>query len=183
MANEFMIYSLLALPFLGTAYVGYGKTKVASFFGATIFLGAISVLFTYLVFNLQAALTQLAALGAGTALFLIAVQLLGDRFTYRSPLLLMSSVGLLPVGLLWSYSYVLAPLIAFGSIMVLNIGFALLLAQLRKNALGRNKKKDQELSKPRYVLTAPTLVAVLTVAAMMLIEFSSIGVFEFSRLN
>lgn len=171
-----MIYSLLALPLLGTVYTGYGKTKVASFFGANVFLGAISVLFTYLVFNLQAALVQLSTLAVGALFFFVAVQILGDKFTYRSPLLLMSSIGLLPVGLLWSYSYLSAPLIAFGIIMVLNVGFALLLVQLRKNALGNSKKKDGEVQKPRYVLTAPTLVAVLTVAAMTMIKLDTIGV-------
>lgn len=168
-----MIYSLLAIPLIGVLFTGYGKIKVASYFGLNIFLSAISILFSYLVFDLQAALMQLATLAVGTIVFLTGVQILHDKFSYRSPLLLMSSIGLLPVGLLTSFSY-MTPLIVFGIIMSLNVIFAILIFQFRKNSLSQ-KKPGTEVPKPRYVLASPTVLASLTVGLMVLAYFSENG--------
>jgi len=166
---DLLIYGLLLIPFVGVLIAGYGRMKVGPFFGIIVALGAGSLFLSYLLFDLATALFQLGALALGAAIFLLALGLLGDRFSYRSPMLLLASVALFPLGLLLSTGY-LAPLIVHGSLLVANIGFALLLGYLRRNTL--RTRKGQDKPKDRYLLTLPAVVSTVVVGLMVLNSFS-----------
>lgn len=168
-SSEIYAYGILLIPFIGAIIAGYARLRVGPFFGITVAAGAVSVLLSYLVMDLGAALIQLGALALGSVLFLLSIGLFGERFSYRSPMLLLASVGLFPLGLVISSGYT-APLIAFGVVMGLNLIFALLLMRFRKNTTvdrkGRPKAKD------RYLLTVPTILAALMASLMLLNSLS-----------
>ncbi len=166
--SDFYAYGLLLIPFLGVILAGYGKLRVGPFFGITVAAGAISVLLTYLLFDLGSALIQLGALAVGSLLFLLSIGVFGEKFSYRSPMLLLAALALLPVGLMVSSNYY-GPLIAFGVLMGLNLIFALLLVWIRRNATVDRKGRPK--AKNRYLLTVPTILIVLTVDLMLLNGF------------
>lgn len=162
---DLLVYGLILIPFLGTLIAGYAKLRVGPFFGLTVAAGAISVLLSYLLLDLTAALIQLGALALGSLLFLGAIGFLGERFSYRSPMLLLGSVALFPLGLVLGSGYT-APLFLFSILLGLNLIFALLLAQLRKNTL--TNRKGQPRAKDRYLLTIPAIVSTVVVGLMLL---------------
>lgn len=166
---DLLVYGLLLIPFVGTLIAGYTKLKVGPFFGIVMAGGAISTLLSYLLYDLVAALIQLGALALGAFLFLAAVGIFGERFSYRSPMLLLAAVALFPLGLVLRSGYI-APLIGYCIVLVASFLFALLLAQLRKNSFAR--KKDTERPKGRYMLTIPTVVATVVAGLMVLAKFS-----------
>lgn len=167
--DDLLVYGLLLIPFLGTLLAGYAKLRVGPFFGITVAAGAASVLFSYLLLDLSAALIQLGALGLGSLLFLLTIGIFGEKFTYRSPMLLLASVGLFPLGLILGADYI-AVLIVFGILLVANILFALLLVSLRKNAF--KQKKEEDRPKQRFLLTIPAVVSTVVVGLMVLAKFS-----------
>lgn len=170
MNAELLIYGLILIPFIGTIVAGYARLRVGPFFGITLALGAISIFLSYLLLDLQAALLQLAALGIGTILFLALVGIFGERFSYRSPQLVLASVGLFPLGFLLGVNY-LAPLATFGILFGLNLLFATLLAYLRRNNIADRKGRPR--AKSRYILTVPAILTSLVVGLMVLIELGN----------
>lgn len=170
MNAELLVYGLILIPFIGTAIAGYAKLRVGPFFGITLALGAASIFLSYLLLDLQAALLQLAALAVGALLFLALVGVFGDRFSYRSPQLVLASVGLFPLGFLLGVGYV-APLATFGVLFGLNFLFATLIAYLRRNNVADRKGRPR--AKSRYILTVPAILTALVVGLMVLIELGN----------
>ena len=166
---DLLVYGLILIPLVGTILAGYGKFKVGPFFGLIVATGAVSVLLSYLLLDLFAALIQLGALALGAVIFLALIGIFGEKFSYRSPMLLLAAVALFPLGLVLGTGYT-APLFAFGIILGLNMIFALLLSRLRRNSLTGRKGKPK--AQDRYLLTSPTVVAVLVAGLMVLNSFT-----------
>jgi len=162
---EILVYGLLLIPFAGTLIAGYAKLRVGPFLGITVALGAASAFMSYILLDFQAALLQFAAVGVGALLFFTAIGILGERFTYRSPMLLLAAVALFPLGLVLSVGEPIA-LIVYGIILVLNFLFAIFLAYLRRNSL--TGRKGKEKPKDRFLLTIPTIVATVVVGLLIL---------------
>jgi len=165
------ILALFAIPLVALAFAGYGKLKVKAFLGVSLFLGALSLLLSYLTVDLTAALWQLGALAVGSLLFVVSIGFFGERFSYRSPMALLAAVGLFPWGvLIFPEGY--TALIVYGSLLAVNILFAFLLSNARKNSIQRRSTKA-EASKPadRFIMVVP---AMLTVVAMALTFFAQL---------
>lgn len=171
---DLLVYGLLLIPFIGTLIAGYAKLKVGPFFGITVALGATATLLSYLLLDLTAALWQLAALGIGALLFLASIGIFGERFSYRAPMLLLSAVGLFPLGLILGAGY-LDPLVAYGILLGANLLFALLLTYLRRNNI--QDRKGRPKAKDRYLLTIPTVVSTVVVGLMVLAKFGEGSLF------
>lgn len=165
---DLYLYGLLLIPLIGTLVAGYAKLRVGPFFGITVALGAISVLLSYYLLDLAAALMQLGALGAGALLFLLGIGIFGERFSYRSPMLLLSSVGLFPVGLILGSGYI-DPLVVHGVLLGCNLLFALLLVYLRRNMV---VQKGKNRSKQRYLLAIPAALSTVVAGLMLLAKFA-----------
>jgi len=165
-----MLYGLLLIPFLGTLLAGYARFRVGPFFGLIMAAGATSVLLSYLLLDFRAAAIQFGALGLGALLFLLGIGLFGERFSYRSPMLLLSAISLFPLGLIIELNNMTA-LITYGSLLALNFLFALLLAYIRRNAL--TGRKGREKPKDRYFLTIPTIVSTVVAGLMVLAQIGS----------
>lgn len=166
---ELLVYGLLLIPFAGTLIAGYAKLRVGPFLGITVALGALSALLSYLLLYFQAALLQFAALGVGVLLFFVAIGIFGERFSYRSPMLLLGSVALFPIGLVFSAGDTWI-LMVYGGVLLLNFLFALLLAYLRRNSL--TGRKGREKPKDRFLLTIPTILGTVVVGLLILARFN-----------
>lgn len=162
---DLMLYGLLVIPFLGTLAAGYAKLRIGPFLGLTAALGAVSVFLSYILLDFVSAMIQLGALALGVLLFFVAIGLLGDRVTYRSPMLLLASVALFPLGLVLASGATLA-LLLYGILLVASILFALLLAYIRRNSL--TGRKGREKPKNRFMLTIPTIVATVVAGLTVL---------------
>jgi len=166
-AADLMLYGLLVIPFLGTLAAGYAKLRVGPFLGLTAALGAVSVFLSYIFLNFSAAMIQFGALALGIFLFFLTIGLLGERVSYRSPMLLLASVALFPLGLILAGGTTLA-LLLYGILIVANILFALLLTYIRRNSL--TGRKGREKPKNRFMLTIPTIVATVVAGLTVLAQ-------------
>jgi len=166
---DLLVYGLILIPFIGTLIAGYARLKVGPFFGITVAAGAVSVLLSYMLLDLTAALIQLGMLALGAVIFLALIGLLGERYSYRSPMLILASVGLFPLGLILGSGY-LNPLFLFGILLGLNMIFAILLGRLRKNSL--TTKSGKPRAKDRYLLTVPAIVSTVVAGLMVLNSFT-----------
>lgn len=171
---DLLVYGLLLIPFIGTLLAGYAKLRVGPFFGITVALGAAATLLSYLLLDLTAALWQLAALGIGALLFLAAVGIFGERFSYRAPMLLLSAIALFPLGLILGTGFA-DPLLVYGILLGANLLFAILLTYLRRNNI--QDRKGRPKAKDRYLLTIPTVVSTVVVGLMVLAKFGEGSLF------
>lgn len=166
---DLSLYGLILIPFIGTLVAGYARLKVGPFFGLVVAGGAVSVLLSYLLIDFSAALIQLGSLALGAILFLLAIGLFGERFTYRSPMTLLAAVGLFPLGLVLVSGY-LTPLFLYAILLGLNVIFAILLGRMRRNSL--KSRKGTPTAKGRYFLTIPAIMSTVVVSLMILNSFS-----------
>ena len=81
---------------------------------------------------------------------------------------MLAAIGLFPLGLLLRVGYT-DPLIAFGIVMGLNLLFALILTNLRRNNI--QDRKGRPKAKDRYILTVPTVLSTVIVGLMVLAKF------------
>lgn len=166
--QDLLVYGLLLIPFLGTLFAGYGRLRVGPFFGVIVATSAASILLSYLLLDLTAALIQLGALAIGSLLFFLAIGIFGEKFSYRSPQLILATVALFPLGLVLGTGFI-DPLLVYGILLGANLLFAMLIAYLRRNTFATNKGKERP--KTRYFLTIPAVVSTVVVGLMMLAKF------------
>jgi len=166
-AADLMLYGLLVIPFLGTLAAGYAKLRVGPFLGLTSALGAVSVFLSYILLDFSSAMVQFGVLALGAFLFFLTIGLLGERVSYRSPMLLLAAVSLFPLGLVLASGTLLA-LLFYGILIVASILFALLLTYIRRNSL--TGRKGREKPKNRFMLTIPTIVATVVAGLTVLAQ-------------
>lgn len=168
--NTELLYfiGLFLIPLAITFLAGYGKLQPGPFLGLGTAGGAFSSFLTYLLIDFESAAIQFGALILGGLLYVGTIGLFGEKFSYRSPMVLFSAIALFPFGLIIGQMPLLtSALWTYGALTGAGIAFALLLALARKNMIGSKSK----LSKPRFIMVVPVLVGI---SIGFLISFSAI---------
>lgn len=157
----FYFLAIFTVPVVLSFIAAFKNVKPGPFLGLSVFSGALSAVLTYLLLDFQAAIVQAVALAIGVTIFFVLIGLLGEIFTYRSHMVLLTVTALFPWGFILHWGETLSFVVwAYLGMLALNFIIALLIANVNR---GKKAMYDKNgvLIKPKFILYFPVLLSFL----------------------